>query len=180
MSEWHKLRFAQRHINMCSMALSKRVLTMTGRMSVFRAGGDQPRVHHRRRERYLEHWRLGRFKFLTGDDKSAGSSLMRLGYDTFYVPDAAINTVEHPPEKSFIQASRKLMYLVLQQQPAAMLRAQARRAAWAGSPCWCCSTSASRCGPACSAWWWRSSPASSTASPSCWCTCSGSASPAWC
>ena len=37
MSEWHKLRFAQRHINMCSMALSKRVLTMTGRMSVFRA-----------------------------------------------------------------------------------------------------------------------------------------------
>jgi glycosyltransferase Alg8 len=35
---------------------------------------------------------------------------MRLGYDTFYVPDAAINTVEHPPEKSFIKASRKLMF----------------------------------------------------------------------
>jgi glycosyltransferase Alg8 len=35
---------------------------------------------------------------------------MRLGYDTFYVPDAAINTVEHPPEKSFLKASRKLMY----------------------------------------------------------------------
>jgi glycosyltransferase Alg8 len=26
------------------------------------------------------------------------------------VPDAAINTVEHPPEKSFIKASRKLMF----------------------------------------------------------------------
>ncbi|MGY2498514.1 glycosyltransferase, partial [Klebsiella pneumoniae] len=30
-------RFVQRHINMCSMALSKRVLTMTGRLSFFRA-----------------------------------------------------------------------------------------------------------------------------------------------
>jgi glycosyltransferase Alg8 len=59
---------------------------------------------------HLEHWRLGRFKFLTGDDKSSWYSLMRLGYDTFYVPDAAINTVEHPPEKSFIKASRKLMF----------------------------------------------------------------------
>ena len=58
----------------------------------------------------LMHWRLGRFKFLTGDDKSSWYSLMRLGYDTFYVPDAAINTVEHPPEKSFIKASRKLMF----------------------------------------------------------------------
>ncbi len=111
MREWHKLRFAQRHINMCSMALSKRVLTLTGRMSVFRAGvvtdagfiADVENDH-------LDHWRLGRFKFLTGDDKSSWFSLMRLGYDTFYVPDAAINTVEHPPEKSFVKASRKLMF----------------------------------------------------------------------
>ena len=111
MEEWHKLRFAQRHINMCSMALSKRVLTLTGRMSVFRAqvvtdAGFIADVE----SDHLEHWRLGRFKFLTGDDKSSWYSLMRLGYDTFYVPDAAINTVEHPPEKSFIKASRKLMF----------------------------------------------------------------------
>ena len=111
MREWHKLRFAQRHINMCSMALSKRVLTLTGRMSVFRAevvtnAGFIADVEND----HLEHWRLGRFKFLTGDDKSSWFSLMRLGYDTFYVPDAAINTVEHPPEKSFVKASRKLMF----------------------------------------------------------------------
>lgn len=111
MSEWHKLRFAQRHINMCSMALSRRVLTLTGRMSVFRARvvtssdfiADVESDH-------LDHWRLGRFRFLTGDDKSSWYSLMRLGYDTFYVPDAAITTVEHPPEKSFFKASRKLMF----------------------------------------------------------------------
>jgi len=111
MSEWHKLRFAQRHINMCSMALSKRVLTMTGRMSMFRASVvTNPEFIADVESDSLMHWRLGRFKFLTGDDKSSWFSLMRLGYDTFYVPDAAINTVEHPPEKSFVKASRKLMY----------------------------------------------------------------------
>ncbi len=106
MSEWH-----QRHINMCSMALSKRVLTMTGRMSVFRATVvTNPDFIADVESDSLQHWRLGRFKFLTGDDKSSWFSLMRLGYDTFYVPDAAIHTVEHPPEKSFIKASRKLMF----------------------------------------------------------------------
>jgi glycosyltransferase Alg8 len=111
MQEWHKLRFAQRHINMCSMALSKRVLTLTGRMSVFRAEVvTDPGFIADVENDHLEHWRLGSFKFLTGDDKSSWYSLMRLGYDTFYVPDAAIHTVEHPPEKSFIKASRKLMF----------------------------------------------------------------------
>lgn len=111
MSQWHKLRFAQRHINMCSMALSKRVLTMTGRMSVFRASVvTDPDFIADVESDHLDHWRLGRFQFLTGDDKSSWYSLMRLGYDTFYVPDAAINTVEHPPEKSFVKASRKLMF----------------------------------------------------------------------
>ena len=111
MSEWHQLRFAQRHLNMCSMALSKRVLTMTGRMSVFRAEVvTNPAFIADVESDHLDHWRLGRFQFLTGDDKSSWFSLMSLGYDTFYVPDAAINTVEHPPEKSFIKASRKLMF----------------------------------------------------------------------
>ena len=111
MAEWHKLRFAQRHINMCSMALSKRVLTLTGRMSVFRAPVIiNPSFIADVESDSMEHWRLGRFNFLTGDDKSSWYSLMRLGYDTFYVPDTAIFTIEHPPEKSFIKASRKLMF----------------------------------------------------------------------
>jgi glycosyltransferase Alg8 len=111
MREWHRLRFAQRHLNMCSMALSRRVLTMTGRMSAFRASVvTDPGFIADVESDYLEHWRLGRFRFLTGDDKSTWYSLMRLGYDTFYVPDAAIMTIEHPPEKSFFKASRKLMF----------------------------------------------------------------------
>src|SRR3546814_11579025 len=35
---------------------------------------------------------------------------MLLGWDTGYVPDAAISTVEHPPHRSFIKASRQLMF----------------------------------------------------------------------
>lgn len=111
MSEWHKLRFAQRHLNMCSMALTRRVLTLTGRMSLFRVGiVTDPRFIDDVQNDALEHWRLGRFKFLTGDDKSSWFSLMRLGWDTWYVPDAAISTVEHPPHRSFIKASRQLMF----------------------------------------------------------------------
>lgn len=111
MSEWHKLRFAQRHLNMCSMALSRRVLTLTGRMSMFRACVvTDPEFIRDVEFDSLDHWRLGRFRFLTGDDKSSWYSLMRLGWDTWYVPDASITTVEHPPDKSFVRASRKLMF----------------------------------------------------------------------
>ncbi|MCM2681228.1 glycosyltransferase family 2 protein [Echinimonas agarilytica] len=111
MSQWHKLRFAQRHINMCSMSLSKRVLTLTGRMSMFRAAVvTQHDFIDDVESDNLTHWRLGQFKFLTGDDKSSWFSMMRQGWDTYYVPDAIINTVEHPPDKNFLRAARQLMF----------------------------------------------------------------------
>jgi len=111
MQEWHRLRFAQRNLNMCSMALSHRVLTLTGRMSMFRACiVTSPEFIRDVEYDHLDHWRLGRFRFLTGDDKSSWYSLMRLGWDTWYVPDASITTVEHPPDKNFVRASRKLMF----------------------------------------------------------------------
>ncbi|MCC2658194.1 MAG: glycosyl transferase [Panacagrimonas sp.] len=111
MREWHRMRFAQRHLNMCSMALSHRVLTLTGRMSMFRACiVTDPEFIEDVENDHLDHWRLGTFKFLTGDDKSSWYSLVRMGWDTWYVPDASITTVEHPPDKSFVRASRKLMF----------------------------------------------------------------------
>lgn len=111
MREWHALRFAQRHINMCSMALSRRVLTMTGRLSFFRASAvADPDFIRDVEADYLEHWRLGRFRFLTGDDKSSWFSLMRANWDTFYVPDSNTLTVEHPPDSSFLRATRQLMF----------------------------------------------------------------------
>jgi glycosyltransferase Alg8 len=111
MREWHHLRFAQRHINMCSMALGKHVLTLTGRMSLFRAGVVvDPEFISDVQEDHLDHWRLGRFKFLTGDDKSSWFSLVRHGWETYYVPDVAIDTLEHPPTQSFVTSSRMLMF----------------------------------------------------------------------
>lgn len=93
------------------MALSRRVLTLTGRMSVFRASVvTNPMFISDVEHDNLKHWRLGQFKFLTGDDKSSWFSLMRLGYDTWYVPSATINTIEHPPDPNFVRASRKLMF----------------------------------------------------------------------
>ena len=109
--EWHTMRFVQRHINMCSMALSKRVMTMTGRLSFFRASiMTDPAFIRDVEADFLEHWRLGRFQFLTGDDKSSWFSLMRAGWDTFYVPDSNTLTVEHPPDSNFFRATRQLMF----------------------------------------------------------------------
>ncbi|MBU1331185.1 MAG: glycosyltransferase family 2 protein [Gammaproteobacteria bacterium] len=111
MKQWHTMRFVQRHINMCSMALSKRVLTLTGRLSFFRASVmTNPEFIKDVEADFLDHWRLGRFQFLTGDDKSSWFSLMRAGWDTFYVPDSHTLTVEHPPDSSFLRATRQLMY----------------------------------------------------------------------
>ena len=110
-SAWHRLRFAERHLNMCSMALTRRVLTLTGRMSLFRAGiVVDPRFIADVEYDSLLHWRLGRFRFLTGDDKSSWFSVVRLGWKTFYVPDVAIQTIEHPPHPSFVATSRQLMF----------------------------------------------------------------------
>jgi mannuronan synthase len=110
-SKWHQLRFAERHLNMCSMAFTRRVLTLTGRTSLFRAAiVADPRFIADVEHDSLFHWRLGRFRFLTGDDKSSWFSVVRLGWRTFYVPDVSIETIEHPPDPSFIATSRQLMF----------------------------------------------------------------------
>lgn len=111
MSEWHKLRFAQRHILMSSMSLSCKVLTLTGRMSMFRASiVTQPAFIRHVENDAIEHWRLGHFKFLTGDDKSTWYWVLQLGYDMLYVPDVVIHTVEHPPSDNFFKATSILMF----------------------------------------------------------------------
>jgi glycosyltransferase Alg8 len=93
------------------MALGKRVLTLTGRMSLLRAEiATNPEFIADVEADAIDHWRLGRFRFLTGDDKSTWYSTMRLGWDTYYVPDASVRTMEHPPDKRFWGASRKLMF----------------------------------------------------------------------
>lgn len=110
MGEWHRLRFAQRHILMASMSLSKKVLTLTGRMSIMRSGivTDPDFIYHMENDS-IQHWRLGHFRFLTGDDKSSWYWVLEKGYDMLYIPDVIVRTVEHPPSDSFFAATTTLM-----------------------------------------------------------------------
>jgi len=92
---WLNMRFAQRHLAMQSHALSNKVLTLTGRMSVFRAVNVVKHDFIRTIEAdHLNHWLWHEFRFLSGDDKSTWYWLLRAGGNMYYVPDALVITVE--------------------------------------------------------------------------------------
>lgn len=108
--EWYSMRFAQRNIYMASVSLSKRVLTLTGRMSMIRADIlTDPEFIERVELDWIDHWRLGRFKFLTGDDKSSWYHILRKGYEMIYIPDVKVLTIETPPDPNFFRSSIVLM-----------------------------------------------------------------------
>ena len=95
MGRWLKMRFAQRRIAMQSHALSGKVLTLTGRMSMFRALHVLDSAFIRTVEAdYLDHWLWGRFRFLSGDDKSTWYYLLTQKVRMTYVPDATVYTIE--------------------------------------------------------------------------------------
>jgi glycosyltransferase Alg8 len=95
MQSWLDMRFSQRRMAMQSHALSNRVLTLTGRCSVFRGTYVVTDEFIRLQEAdFLEHWLWGSFRFLSGDDKSTWYCLLRHGVKMTYVPDAAGTTVE--------------------------------------------------------------------------------------
>ncbi|MFT4916025.1 MAG: glycosyltransferase Alg8 [Lentimonas sp.] len=94
-AKWLDMRFAQRRLAMQSHALSNRVLTLTGRMSVFRALHILDEKFIRTIEAdHLDHWLWGRFRFLSGDDKSSWYRLLSVGAKMTYVPDATVYTIE--------------------------------------------------------------------------------------
>ncbi|QBF30829.1 glycosyltransferase [Thalassococcus sp. S3] len=94
-ANWLDMRFAQRRLAMQSHALSGRVLTLTGRMSVFRARHVLDLEFIRTIEAdHLNHWLWGRFRFLSGDDKSSWYHLLSRGARMTYVPDATVYTIE--------------------------------------------------------------------------------------
>jgi len=95
MQSWLDMRFAQRRMAMQSHALSNRVLTLTGRFSVFRATHIVSEEFIRLQEAdFLDHWLWGKFRFLSGDDKSTWYCLLRHGVKMTYVPDASGTTIE--------------------------------------------------------------------------------------
>jgi glycosyltransferase Alg8 len=108
--EWYSLRFVQRQILMSSNGLSRRVLTLTGRMSMFRARlACDPAFIDAVQNDFVNHWRLGRIRMLTGDDKSSWYWLLSRGHLMYYVPDLTVETIEQPPSPGFIESARVLM-----------------------------------------------------------------------
>lgn len=109
-ADWFDLRFTQRQVLMSSMALAGRVLTLTGRMSVFRADlVIEPSFITQVQSDYLDHWRLGRVTFLTGDDKSTWFWLLKSGYRMMYLPDLRTLSMERQPLPSFFASATTLM-----------------------------------------------------------------------
>jgi glycosyltransferase Alg8 len=108
---WYKLRFAQRNVSMSSVSLADRILTLTGRMSMIRASivADASFVETVQLD-HVNHWRLGQFQFLTGDDKSSLYHVMKDGWKLLYVPDVMVYTVDELVSDSFIIGSLKLMH----------------------------------------------------------------------
>lgn len=94
-SEWLHLRFCQRHLYMCSHALSRKLLCLTGRFSLYRAEAAlDPSFADLLENDNLDDWLWGRFKFLSGDDKSTWYWLLRRKYDLLYMPDVMVHTIE--------------------------------------------------------------------------------------
>lgn len=108
--DWFDLRFCQRHVMMSSMSLGERVLTLTGRMSIFRANlaTDSGFVDLVRND-FIDHWRLGRVHFLTGDDKSTWYWLLQRGYKMLYLPDLCTVSIETQPNSGFMDSATVLM-----------------------------------------------------------------------
>ena len=93
--EWYDLRFAQRNLMMHSHALSRKVMTLTGRMSMFRASKIVTEEFISRIESdHLKTWLWGKFSFLSGDDKSTWFCLLKDGSQMLYVPDTIVWTIE--------------------------------------------------------------------------------------
>jgi glycosyltransferase Alg8 len=107
---WHRLRFAQRDLIMSSLGLSRRLLSVTGRMSVYRAAvATDPGLVARIERDALDHWRLGRIALLTGEDKSSWLWLLETGRAMLYVPDVRVGTIEDPPAPGFFAATTRLL-----------------------------------------------------------------------
>jgi len=107
---WFDLKFAKRHRMMSSHALAGRVLTLTGRFSIFRADPIlQPAFIRRIEHDVLDHWLFGRVRFLMGDDKSTWYDLLRQGWRMLYVPDVHVNCLEGRGG-AFVRTSTQLMF----------------------------------------------------------------------
>jgi glycosyltransferase Alg8 len=108
--DWFNLKFGERHVQFQSHSLSHKVLTLTGRFSVFRTSIVVAEDFVQMMEGdTIEHWLHGRFRFLMGDDKSSWFHVLRSGWNMLYLPDVRCISLESR-DASFLDASISLPY----------------------------------------------------------------------
>jgi len=109
-NDWYTMRFALRNLYMCSLSLSRKVLCLTGRFSVFRSSValDDEMINAIEND-IVHHWRLGDIKCLTGDDKTTWYQCLKDQWAMIYLPDTPIICVEELPPGGFGKASINLM-----------------------------------------------------------------------
>ena len=107
--KWYTLRFSMRHRMMKSQSLSRQLLVLTGRFSVFRAKEclTPEFISYLENDR-IKHWLHGEIKFVTGDDKSTWYCLLNRGCEMLYVPDAHIFCMEDSGAQPFSQSIKKM------------------------------------------------------------------------
>lgn len=108
--DWFGLKFGQRHVLFQSHSLAHKVLTLTGRFSVFRTSIVVREEFLQRIENdTIDHWLHGRFRFLMGDDKSSWFHVLSDGWNMLYLPDVTCVSLESRAT-SFLRASLSLPY----------------------------------------------------------------------
>jgi len=107
---WFNLKFGQRHILFQSHSAARKVLTLTGRFSVFRSSIVTQEDFIRQIENdVITHWRHGKFRFLMGDDKSSWFYLLKYQWEMLYIPDALCYSLESR-DADFLELSLTLPY----------------------------------------------------------------------
>ncbi len=108
--EWFNLKFGQRHILFKSHALSNKVLTLTGRFSLFRTSIVTSEAFISQIENdTITHWMHGKFRFLMGDDKSSWFHLLEQGWNMLYLHDVVVYSLESR-DGNFFKISLNLPY----------------------------------------------------------------------
>ena len=108
--DWFNLKFGQRHILFQSHSLSKKVLTLTGRLSAYRTDIIVKEEFISRVENDIITTVMhGKFRFLMGDDKTTWFNLLKDGWNMRYLPDVLCYSLESR-DANFLDLSKSLPY----------------------------------------------------------------------
>ena len=108
--DWFNLKFGQRHTLFQSHSLSKKVLTLTGRLSAYRTDLIvQEKFISRVENDIITSVMHEKFRFLMGDDKTTWFNLLESGWNMRYLPDVLCYSLESR-DANFLDLSQSLPY----------------------------------------------------------------------